>query len=312
MAGPGGGSRGGGFGGGSRGGSFGGGSRGGFGGGSRGGFGGGFRPGFGGGFRPGFGGFRPRPMFGMPFFGFRRPYYRGGGCLGGTMSMLILPIIIVVMLAISFIGSIGSSVNDIKTGGDYVYSEQKLQDFASNSYKDAFGSSEDGLLVVFLTEEDADGYYCIAWLGDNIRNEINLMFGDETTEFGRTMLNSINSEYYANSLAKNLAVAMTTMADKIEQLNLSSSFIAKQDGLIKCEPHITNSSQFDISAVTVGRALEEFKEKTDITAVIAVADMGDVFDKKMKSGTILTIVFLIVIAVVLVLAVQKKNRNGAQ
>jgi hypothetical protein len=118
MPGPGGGARGGGFGGGgSRGGGFGGG------------FGGGSRPG-GHYHRPGGFYHRPRFGYGFPFFGFRRPYfgYGGGGCLGGMMGLLFLPVLILLIcgsLVLNVIGSFGSSVSNIANGDLNKYTFEK-------------------------------------------------------------------------------------------------------------------------------------------------------------------------------------------
>ena len=64
---------------------------------------------------------------------------------------------------------------------------------------------EDNLLVVFLIDKSRDGYYAIAWVGDNVEDEINLMFGNEYTEFGKVTTRSIASNY-EHSLGKNLAL----------------------------------------------------------------------------------------------------------
>ena len=295
MPGPGGGSRGGGFGGGSRGGGgfSGGGRPGGFGGGSY----GGPRPG-------GFGGphhhhhHHHRPFGFFPFFGFRRPYYGygyGGGCLGGLLGLSAMPIIIifvVISLLISIFGAVGSSISNVSNGGQVVYNESTMEDYAKVEYAREFNSAkeyEDNILIVFLVDEECKGYYTIAYVGNNITDEIYSMFGNEYTEFGTQMLGSINS-YYKNSLSKNLATVVNGMTDKVVNLKLKSSFIDEYGSPAGYVSHVTNKSNLSLDERTLNSALEDFTAETDIPMVIVVDDMEEVFGKTVFGTDIMTIV----------------------
>lgn len=281
MPGPGGGSRGGGFGGGSRGGGFSGGRPGGFGGGS-------------------FGGphyhhhHHHRPFGFFPFFGFRRPYYGygyGGGCLGLTAMPFII-IIVAISLITSIFGAVGSSISNVSNGGKVVYNESALQEYADQQYAIEFNSAkeyEDNILIVFLVDEKCEGYYTIAWVGDNITEEIYSMFGNEYTEFGYKMKGSIAS-YYKNSLSKNLATVVNGMTDSISNLKLKSSFDRDYGSPADYVSHVTNNSSIEINKDTVNRALEEFTAETDIPIVIVVEEMEDVFGKTVFGTDIMTVV----------------------
>ncbi len=316
MAGPGGGgSRSGGFGGGSRGG--GGSSGGGFGGGSRGGFGGGHRPG-------GFGGHhgphhhhhhRHRPFF----FGWHRPFFGygyGGGCLGGMMGMIFVPIIlilIVVSLIFSVFGSFGSSISNIANGGDYRYSENQMQSYAKAQYAAEFKNAneyEDNILIVFLVDEEREGYYTIAWVGDNINYEIDSMFGNQYTPFGEHMLGNISS-YYEYSVSKNLATVVDEMTNEVVNLRLDSSFDREYGSPAGYVSHVTNRSSLEINDDTVNRALTDFTQETDIPIVIVVDDMSNVFDKSIASGDLITVIMAVIIGGVaiylIVVAIKGKN-----
>lgn len=319
MPGPGGGSRGGGFGGGSRGGSFGGGSRGGFGGGSRGPA-GGRGPGFGGGPRPGFGG--PRPGFGGPRPGFhhgphggfyRRPfwgrrYYGGGGCLG-TLAGMVITLIVIALLVVVFAVS---SIRNVVSGGQVVYNESTMQDYANEQYVKAFGQSEDALCVIFLTGDEAEGYYSIAWIGDNINTKINDMFGNEYTAFGKAVNQYIGSTYHAYSLDKSLASVMDSMTEQIESLELDSSFNRTPDAGFE-KSHLVNYTELSMTESTVNYSLENFTDKTGIPAIIVVDDMENVFGKTMAMSDMLIVVICIAIAVVIIVKFVKGSRaNGSQ
>ena len=321
MAGPGGGSRGGGFGGGSRGGGFGGGG-GGFGGGSRGGgFGGGHHGpgGFHGGPRgpyhrgPRFGyGYYHRPRF-FGWWGPRYYGYGGGGCLGGLMGALLAPLVLLLLVGVMMFGMIGSSLANVANGGIISYSEEKFQDYANTEYYKAFGNSkatEDNILIVVLTNEERDGYYCIAWVGDNINDNINRMFGDDTTAFGQSVIASVN-DYYAYSLDSNLAMVMTTMTEKVTDLNLSSSFKKNYNHENSPASHLVNYTDLPMTEETVNDALVAFTEETDIPVVIVVEDMEVVFGKTMPAEDVFILLVLGVLAVVAIVAIVRvvKNRS---
>ncbi len=262
MPGPGGGSRGGGFGGGS----FGGGSRGG-------GFGGGH---YGGGYR---GYYRPSFFFFPSFFFWRRPYGYRGGCLGGLFGMLMMPVLILsIIVAIGF-SFVGNAFTNIKNGGSVKYNETAFQDYANELYAEEFKNSseyESNILLFFLTNKENDGYYAIAWVGYDIKTQISDMFGDERTEFGMVVKDSVNDEIYKYSLAPNLASIAEKMADEITSQTSDSPF--KHDREVSgVESHLTNKTELEINANTVNTALEYFTEETGIPIVIVVDEQEAAF-----------------------------------
>ena len=316
MPGPGGGARSGGFGGGSHGGGFSGGSR-------PGGFGGGPRPG-------GFGGHhhhhhhhhRPYHFGFFPFFGFRRPYYGygyGGGCLGGAMGLMLMPIIIifiVITLLSNIFGAVGSSISNVSKGGQVRYNESLMQEYADVQYATEFNNAksyEDNILIVFLVDEEREGYYTIAWVGDNITDEIYSMFGNEYTEFGYEMKGKISS-YYENSLSKNLAGVVDGMTDRIANLNLKSSFNRNYGSPAEYRSHLSNHSSLSLNEDTVNRALEEFTNETDIPIVIVVEDMEEVFPKTFSGSDIITIIFAIGLSGVAIYYIYRafKGKNAKE
>lgn len=281
MPGPGGGGHGGGFGGG-----FGGG--------------GGFRGGFGGGHRP-----PRRGFFFMPFW--------GGGCLGA----LFTPIICMVLAIVMMIGVIGGGLTTLFRGGNVVYSENKMQDYASRQYATIYDPSsatyEDNVLVVFLTNEDGQSYYSIGWVGDNLKSQVSDLFGNEYTALGSAMQSSINTSSYRYSLGSNLAQVTEKMETSVRNQNLDTVYRAK-----KAESHeagkVYNRSNSDIqfNAETVDAALKNFTDSTDISMSIVVADAKDVFGKSLNSAAILAMLLCIVLIVYAVVAIVRyvKRRRG--
>ncbi len=338
MAGPGGGggSRGGG---GFGGGSFGGGSRGGggFGGGSFGGgsFGGGNHGGFGGG---GFSGgphhtpphhHHHGPHFHYPF----RPRHRyyGGGLGGGCFTAFVMALFCIFLAIWILLPNEGVTVTwgDEATNG-IVYSESTMQDYANDKYMKYFGSSsavEDNILLVFLTNEACDGYYTIAWVGDNVADEINTMFG-EYTEYGDELFNNID-EYFAYSFDSDLADVINAMTQHITQLGLDSSFYWESDRSNLADSKFVNMTTMDLTTEIVHKALTDFTEKTGIPMVIVVDSAEEVFGAvtttdstvtvepatpKMNTTMIITIAVVVVflVAAVGVYMWTNKSKNNSK
>ena len=308
MAGPGGGSRGGGFGGGSRGPS--GGSRGGFSGGSRGPSGGSFGGGsrgpsghHGGGFH---GGHHPPPPprhHHRPFF-HGHGYYGGGGYHhhhhggGGILSTFFAFIIVLVMLfgIFKFVFGINGSdvrewIDDFKYDSTYNeeqyydeygegdYSESLFQSYTNDKYQEIYGETtcyEDNILVVFLTTDANDGYYTIAWVGDNINYQITDMFGNEQTELGDAMSTSI-SDYHGYSLGSNLAQVVDKMTDNVTQLDLDSPYKSEGDRSSVADSKVYNYSNCKFTEDTVNASLKNFTDKTGVTFCIVVDNETTVF-----------------------------------
>ncbi len=280
MPGPGGGSSGGGFGGGS----FGGG--GGFSGGGR---------GFGGG---SFGGAHHTPPphrshhgphFHGPFFGgwgWGRRRYGGGGCITGVVIGLFVLFFAVSIFVPEGTVYIGEEPLYAVTENYGVYDEGEMQDYANEKYKEHFAdydNYENNILLVFLTNEECDGYYTIAWVGDNINREINEMFG-EYSEYGKALTDNINQSYYAYSLDTELAQVIREMTQSITSLGLDSSFYTDGAEYEMPASKLDNATQLEMNSVPVDDALAEFTEKTGIPCVIAVDSVEKVFGTASDDG----------------------------
>lgn len=302
MAGPGGGggSRGGG---GFGGGSFGGGSHGGggFGGGSFGGshggsFGGSHNGGsFGGSHGGGFGGHHHTPPpphhhgphFHGPFRPWRRTYI-GGGFGGGCFSIVVIALFVIFGAIWLFIPD--GAVIDFSDGvsiQENIYDEATMQSYANDKYMKYFGNTsavEDNILLVMLTNEECDGYYTIAWVGDNVDYTINDMFG-EYSEYGNA-LNMHIDEYFAYSLDTDLAQVIKEMTKSVTDLGLDSSFNTNSDRSNLADPKFVNLTTMDLTPEIINSALEEFTDKTGIPMVIVVDSYEKVFGTANSNVTV--------------------------
>ena len=160
------------------------------------------------------------------------------------------------------------------------YDENTFQDYADEQYKKEFGSSsayEDNILLVVLTEdENYYDYYYIAWVGDHIVTDINYLFGDNDTELGEAMADSINENSYKYSLDSNLAQVVESMENEIVSMGLTSSFSCSENHA-QVESHLTNHTNIDMTEDTVNTALQSFTDATGIPIVIVVEEISEVF-----------------------------------
>lgn len=223
------------------------------------------------------------------------------------------PFILLMVVAVIMFAMIGTTLENVANGGVISYSEDVFQDYANIEYYKAFGNSdatEDNLLIVVLTNEETDGYYCIAWIGDNVQDRIINMFGDETTPFGQSMIASI-PDYYAYSLDSNLATVMNTMSGKIQNLGLESSFKKTYSHDKSPASHLVNYTDLALTEETVNDALVSFTEETGIPAVIVVEEMETVFGKSLPAGDIMILLILGALGVVAIVAIVRvvKNRS---
>lgn len=229
--------------------------------------------------------------------------------------MIFGPIIILLMAVVLILTSIGGALGTASQGGVVCYDENRFQDYADTCYAEEFGNSatyEDHILIAVLVDpENCSDFYYIAWVGDHVATDINMMFGGNGTELGRAMLGSVNESSYKYSLDSNLAAVMEIMTQKVTALGLDSSFKCSEsrEGTVS---HLTNKSSVSLTDATVNDALTAFTDATGISVVIVVDEMEDVFGRTMPANDTF---FLVIGAILLILGVflivKTFKRRGA-
>lgn len=267
-----------------------------------GGFGGGFG---GGGFSGGGGGYRGG---GFGFF----PFFYGGGCLGGMFSFFMLPLIFLLVGALLLFGIVGNAFSTLIRGGNIVYNENKISDYADLQYSEIYGdypAYEDNLVLVVATEsEEYWDYAYILWCGDHISNEMYLTL-DSTGIFGRIISESINDRSYKYSLDTDLARAVELLTEEVKGL---PSYKCKEEPSGAPSKFINNTEDIEMSGDSVETALAAFTAETGIPFSIVVDDAKDIFGKTFSAGDIIGILIsvgLIVFAVIWIVR-KYKDKNG--
>lgn len=209
--------------------------------------------------------------------------------LGFFLKVLFVPILLFAVASTA----LGGAITEFVKGGSFRYDDALFSSYADTAYSEAFQSGtakdRDGLLVVILVNEERDGYYAIARLGDNVRREIRDMFGDEHTAFGRAMIDTIRTENYEHSLGKSLAIVIDKMKKIIIEMNYPSPFVIDGSGNAR-EPFVDNRTELLFADGSLAVSLDAFCEKTGISAVILVEDVDDVFEKSISPWSIIAFV----------------------
>lgn len=227
--------------------------------------------------------------------------------------MLIAPILILVLVVTSIISMAGSGISSLSQGGNVQYNEEALQDYADGQYAALFGSEayEDNLLIVFLTHEDHYSYSYIAWVGDHVVSDISNLMGNEYTELGRAMEQCINASNYKYSLDANLAQVMETLTQRVQGMNLQSSFSC-QENTGQISPGLRNYSALSLTEATVNDAIGDFTAVTGIPTAIVVEDMEAVFEKTLPMESIFVLAVLGIGAVVAIVLIVRRVRRRDQ
>ena len=234
----------------------------GFGGGS---FGGGHSGGFGGGPRR-YGGFGFFPFFWGPRF--------GGGCFGSLLISILFPALMV-LLAISMVLSSILSVVAPSRAQDlpfFEYDEDALYDYALAQYEANFDASaatyEDNFLLLFLVNEERNGYSWYSIVGDNLAPRINRALGGDGTELGDTLKEWIPSSY-SKSLGGNLDNAVRELGDTLSSLGapFKKRVVETHDVSLS---KLVNNSDYALDEETLNAGLTYFTEQTDIPIVLVV------------------------------------------
>ena len=223
--------------------------------------------------------------------------------------MIFVPIIMLIFVGMMLISSFGTAIGNVASGGQVMYEESVMQEYADDRYKEIFGATDDSsILVVFLTNEECDGYYAIAWVGYDLKPEIYDLFGGESAPFSQMMLSTINSTYYGKSLPGDFSSTMNKLASRIESFGYDSSYKpGKHAGYT--QSRLVNYSSLDISESVVNESLEDFTERTGIPAVILVDEMEDALGKYIRRQDIILVVIFVALLGFVVFLVVKAYRE---
>ena len=218
-----------------------------------------------------------------------------------------MPIIFILIFGVFFFELFASAFMSIASGGSVVYDERTMQTYGNQCYSEEFADSgkyEENILVVFLVNEERDGYYVYACVGDDLETDVKELWGNEYTALGRTVLNTVNEEYYEFSLSSNLADVMNKMTTEVTRVSSAPS--GEADTSLS---HLTNRSSLDMNENTVNKALVAFTEETHIPAVIVVDDMETVFGKGISFADIILVLIAVGSVALVVYVIYRNTKN---
>lgn len=238
--------------------------------------------------------------------------------MGGLFSILLLPVIVIILLAVLLFASISSLVNGLTVaanGGLVNYDESTLQQYADKCYAEEFSDKayEDNILIVLVTAENCEDFDWQGWVGDHLTTQVNEMFGGNDTELGRALLGSVSSNYEF-SLGSNLTTVVEKMEEQVVHKIDNGSAFRCQEERGEYTSHITNKTDLRINAETVDAALAHFTSVTDIPIVIVVDTAEDVFGKYIPTESIVSIVvtvLLLGLAIFLTVRMVRRRKQAA-
>lgn len=223
----------------------------------------------------------------------------------------MLPIV-VIFISILFLAVYAySTIGVVLNGGEVVYDEAKFQSYAVGEYYDYYNDTatkEDNIMLVFLTMEGYEKYFCIAITGDNLKTNVVSLFGNDTTPFGKAVLGSIGKNYQY-SLDKNMAEAVEKMTANVGNLSLSSPYIKENDRSGALAPKLINHTELELTDETVNTALEEFATETGISMSIVVDTAENVFGKSIPWGGLVLIVAVVALIIFCIYYIVKKAKE---
>ncbi len=170
------------------------------------------------------------------------------------------------------------------------------------------------MIVLLVEDENYYDYNFIAWVGNDIKKDVNMLFGSESSRLGEAIRKSaINQENYKYALTQGIAQVIETMEDEVDKLNLESSFNCNE-ARSGVKSHITNLTSISISAATVDAALERFTESTGIPIAVVVDYQENVFGRSISAPDIFSLLIaigLIVLTIVLIVKAVKSRKDQA-
>ena len=208
----------------------------------------------------------------------------------------------------SFLLPIKDSIENLWNGGTVEYDEAVMQEYGQEKYYEIFDGSneyESNILIVFLVNDERDGYYAYACVGNDLSKKVRDMFGDERTTFGRTMLELVNDEYYGYSLGGNLADVTDEMRLHVRNADKSFYGNAANFSVVK------NYSNMRMSETLVTQSLQGFTDDTGIGIAYVIENEEDVFGRKLAVGDIIVVVVIVlVIAAIVFLLIRKFKKDS--
>ena len=194
-------------------------------------------------------------------------------------------------------------------GGEASYDEQVFDDYAMEQYYEVFESSEDAVLLVCVLDKEYTTYYCNTVFGDHLSSSFAKMFKDEYSAFPSIVRNNIQETGYKYSLGQDLGDAVEDFTLYLKGKDIGPLLSCGGSDSPSAEPGLLNKSSLHVVTGGVDEALKTFQEETGITLVIVVDDFENVFPKQMDIGTILAVLFCLVLLVLCIVSLVKSIRR---
>ena len=185
-------------------------------------------------------------------------------------DILATAIFIVIVWIICLAVIIGIIVFEpFENHGDY--DEPTFHQYADDRYSEAFSATdeyENNILLLFAVHEGYDLYHCIAWGGNDIIYDTNMLFGS----YFKDIVRSTIPDHFEKSMTESLTSIVSTMTNVCPAYPEPPS-----EGFDTSFSVLYNDSELEIDKPVINEALAEFTEKTSYPIAIAVVNAEEIF-----------------------------------
>lgn len=193
--------------------------------------------------------------------------------------------------------------------------------YGVEEYYKVFDSSsavEDNILLVFLADEndfDCDDYSTTGVVGDNVYDDIRLMF-DDYGEYDDAMYAFFDDVDYADNLSTGYVNVISRMTDIITASDFVENFYYYSDRSNLAASRVINKTDIAFDEDSVTAELERFTKKTGIPCVLLIEYEQNVYKEEDSVYTdiavALVMLMLAMIPVTVIIAVVTflKGKNG--
>ncbi len=232
------------------------------------------------------------------------------------LGVLFVPILILLAAALVLGVYVVSAKRQLNDEGNLGYDQVYLREYANGKYLEYFGESsavEENIMLLLLVNDTCDGYDFVAWIGDNLVNDLRDEFDhEEETSFVNSCKVHMDGNY-SQDLHTSLSAIVRDMKDVVLGLDLDT-YYDDEDEVVDTSDlapsMLYNLTDLQVSAA-VNDALVEFTQATGLSIVIVVEDVEEVQRESIAAFDIVMVLAVAVVVVidVALLVVRIKNKK---
>jgi hypothetical protein len=158
-----------------------------------------------------------------------------------------------------------------------------------------------------LEDDEYYDYAYIAWVGDHVKEDVSLLFGNEYTPFGQRVSYHLDVSSYKYSAGKNIASVVADMKNEVLSLSLDRHLGCNESPDLP-PVYFVNNTEINVSSDSLQDELKAFTDSTGIPIAVVVEDMDDVFASGGASSSLIPVFICVVAVAVIAIDISKKKK----